>query len=124
MVKNTTIGPKAQIYFETLSPCRHPWSSETLFVVNRIRVKLKRYSIGLHEAQLFQPPGFIVGSRNPGDGHPHLLYGVIYAALDDLFFKGPEKAFLYHVGVGFRDEGEAGGYAPETDLLEKGSDRD
>jgi len=71
------------------------------------------------KTQFFQAPVFVVGDDQGGDGSPHLFPVVEYAALDGLFFKGPEETFHHTISLWFRDEGETWGYPPKTVLLEK-----
>ena len=69
--------------------------------------------------QFFQAPVFVAGDDKGGDSRPHLFQVVEYAAIDGLFFKGPEEPFLHTISLWFRDEGETWGYPPKTVLLEK-----
>jgi hypothetical protein len=66
------------------------------------------------KTQFFQAPVFVVGDDKDGDGRPHLFQVVEYAAIDGLFFKGPEEPFHHTISLWFRDEGENLGLSPKN----------
>jgi hypothetical protein len=67
---------------------------------------------GGFEAVLFHQPVAVVGVHKESDRLHHLLKVLEPPAIDDLLFKGPDKAFRHAIGLGLFDKGDAGVDAP------------
>src|ERR1700751_1995756 len=65
---------------------------------------------------LDQPFGIVALAELAG-GSPHVVDGLVDAAMDDLLLEGSEEALGHAVGFGLADEGEARCHTPELDLF-------
>src|SRR6202012_1968205 len=68
---------------------------------------------------LDQPFGIVALEELAGGG-PHVVDGLVDAAMDDLLLEGSEEKVGHALGFGLADEGEARCQTPERDLFLEG----